>query len=37
VINNLIPGTSFEGEFGPPQRLADRMAFYQTPRASAWR
>lgn len=34
IINNLLPATGLEGKFGPPQRLADRMAHYHTPGVS---
>ena len=36
VINGLLPATVFRNphKFGPPARLSDRMAYYQTPGVS---
>src|SRR5688500_357006 len=36
VINGLLPATVFRNphKFGPPARLSDRMAHYQTPGVS---
>lgn len=34
IINNLLPRTSLEGKFSPPQTLRDRFAYYHTPGAS---
>lgn len=34
VVENLLPDTAFENEYGPPSRLEDRMDFYNTPGVS---
>jgi CubicO group peptidase (beta-lactamase class C family) len=34
ITNNLLPATAFEGKYGPPQTLSDRLAYYHTPGAS---
>jgi CubicO group peptidase (beta-lactamase class C family) len=34
VVQGLLPSTAQEGRYGAPARLADRMAFHQTPGVS---
>jgi hypothetical protein len=34
IISNLQPATAFQGKFGGPASLAERMAYHQTPGVS---
>lgn len=34
VVDGLFPPTAFEGRFGAPSKLSDRMAYFQTPGVS---
>jgi CubicO group peptidase (beta-lactamase class C family) len=34
VLNGLLPETAFQGRYGPPATLAERMAYYHTPGVS---